>query len=843
MSQNSDDPSHRDHAEAIIVEKSLVAAPSANADALLGKTIDGRFLIQSVIGIGGMATAYKAKQIDLDRIVVIKVLRGPTDQEGLRRFQREALVLSKLDAPGIVKIFTFGISDGQPYMAMDLIEGESLADLIKRVGALQYHQILSISIQLCDALQQAHAAGILHRDIKPSNIMIQSTGNAEKLSFKAQLLDFGIAKITGAQNSTLTSEGDIFGSPPYMSPEQCYGKEADARSDIYSLACTIFEMVTGKPPYAGSSPAEILLKHCNEKVPSFRDRNRHTQSTLELEKIVQKCLNKEATLRYPDMKSLKTDLLELESNTATTSLSPAKPAKEFRLNWRRLTVIAASLCASIAMLSILGGMHFWEFMLNLEEQSGMSFLIAPTESLIEQSLISQDRSTESCKKLMARLTKLQKRNKVYRVALPSTLHYVAAHADKLTYKELAQLNEQACLFCLDVAKLKQEFDLGTVPADLYLLAKNAGGQGEDKTIGSAESAFMFLWRPLYVFCQFKMKAHPDKQFAELANKQFDLVPPSFQHLLKLLAKTEPSLAKSHLQFVFSHLVECQAVMGEAYARTLAAAIIKELPANLMAQHLGAKFAFANGLPIELLNPEQCKAYFPIALHLYKLSQTDESLQDEILTQSFFRNIVIGAVEQEEKPEDLLELEKILQADTSDKWINAVNVNLTDAKPLRYRIFWSRQARQLIKDQRLNLQPRQEALIWIGLCLERIESGEDFDAARQYYRRAVEILAANPKLNNARTRIVFRLLVLNAYLTFHDGDKKASLACIEKFIPQMPNRPEPYLIQSIQMKLKQLLLIPDNHTMLLKLMERKLQKEAKYSEYNEIMPMVDRLTRD
>ncbi len=846
MSQNADDTSQQNHSNTVNAQSRVTVSSGKGGDPLIGSKIDGRFFIESVIGVGGMATAYRARQIDLDRIVVIKVLRGQSDEEGLRRFQREALVLSKLDAPGIVKVFTFGISDGMPYMAMDYVEGESLASLIKRSGPLPHDQVIQIAIQLCSALERAHEQGILHRDIKPSNIMVQPLTGESAVNYKAQLLDFGIAKLTDSKTATLTNEGDIFGSPAYMSPEQCLSEGVDARSDIYSLACTIFEMVTGRPPFEGKTAAEVLIKHCKEPIPAFRDRNASVNSTIELQAIVQKCLSKSPSDRLPSMLALKNALLELSENTSTNNLAlPEKLVSERRR--RQFFQISAAMLVTIIVglitLFFTANTQLLEFLLVQEENCGLTFLIPATETLIQNSITRTDRSTEASRILIERLERIRKNHEIYKVALPYTLHYVASHANQFDYADLSKLNDQVCSYCFDLLKLKQDvFGLGSVPHDLHILTKNATGLENSKTLSKAESAFTFVYRPFYVFCAFKQKLHSDKHFEELAKNQFDLVLPQFRFLLNLLSQTDLSLAQSHLQFVFDHMVECQSIMGEAQSLTLAKCIWQDLPLPYITQHFQTSYSFANGAkPLRLL-AETCTAYYPIALQLYEKARTDQDLHDKIITQAFFRHLVMGAIEQKENASAPQDLAQKLLHDRSEKWINAVHVNLTDAKPERYQEFWSEQAKALLTDPALKLQARQEALLELAMGLRQMDKRADLKLAKQYYDRAAKVLKEHPKIAHRRTRIVFRMLVMNAYFSYQNGDRETAIQCINKFIPQMPKTPEPYLIQRVQEKLIVQMKSSGDYQMVQRL-ERKLKQESQYSEHGDLNALAEQLSDD
>lgn len=226
--------------------------------------IDGLELIE-LLGRGGMSQVFRARQNLLDRDVAVKVLQSATDEASVKRFQREAVFTSKLKHPNIVDTISFGItSTGKPYLVLEYLSGVSLAEKL-RTGRLSLTQFREIFIPTLSALSYAHQNGLIHRDIKPGNIMLcADSKNSESTSVK--LVDFGIAKIIAAEEtSSLTKSGAVIGTPLYMSPEQCLGKELDAKSDLYSLACIMHEALSGQAPYAGDSALAIMQKHSDEK--------------------------------------------------------------------------------------------------------------------------------------------------------------------------------------------------------------------------------------------------------------------------------------------------------------------------------------------------------------------------------------------------------------------------------------------------------------------------------------------------------------------------------------------------------------------------------------------------
>ena len=211
-------------------------------DPLVGIVIDGRYLIESVLGEGGMGVVYLATHTALNKRFAVKVLRGEIarDEEIMRRFVREAQSSTAIGHSNIVDISDFGkLDDGTAYFVMEHLDGEPLTDRIRR-GAMPTSEVLHICAQIAAALAAAHGRGIIHRDLKPDNIFLIRRGGDDRF---VKILDFGIAKVGGA-NAKLTRTGMIFGTPHYMSPEQAAGQSVDSRTDIYALGVILFEMLT-----------------------------------------------------------------------------------------------------------------------------------------------------------------------------------------------------------------------------------------------------------------------------------------------------------------------------------------------------------------------------------------------------------------------------------------------------------------------------------------------------------------------------------------------------------------------------------------------------------------------
>jgi serine/threonine-protein kinase len=237
-------------------------------DPMLGRVLDSRFTIRSRLGAGSMGTVYRAKQHAMGRDVAIKILRSDRalDDAARARFLREARANSLLASPHTVTVFDFGQADnGDFFLAMELLEGESLGQRITRLKRLSVEMAVDTARQALRSLSEAHAKGIIHRDLKPDNLFyarVQSGGHDEEI---VKVLDFGIAKMLHAEgeamNAVETQAGTVFGTPRYMSPEQAQGKPLDARSDLYSLGVIMYHMLTGRPPFTDDDAIVVMARH------------------------------------------------------------------------------------------------------------------------------------------------------------------------------------------------------------------------------------------------------------------------------------------------------------------------------------------------------------------------------------------------------------------------------------------------------------------------------------------------------------------------------------------------------------------------------------------------------
>lgn len=327
---------------------------------LLGQVVEGRYDITETLGKGGMSVVFKARDRRLKKNVAVKVLMPhlSVDPLSVQRFQQEATAASHLDHPNIVKVYNVGATDsGLPFMAMDFLEGQSLSAVIKEKGRLDYEEALNIFVQLTGALAHAHQKGVIHRDLKPSNVILSHHGNERDI---AKLVDFGIAKVLSQDGHTqakLTQTGDIFGSPHYMSPEQCLGGELDERSDVYSMGCLMYEALTGRPPHTGDSTLQILHKHISETPARFRSVVPDSAIPAELEAIVFKCLEPKRDERIQSMNLLKSGLTQLYMVRDESAINQAQAkfsllwAKRLKLSTREKALGVAGILVSLMVLT------------------------------------------------------------------------------------------------------------------------------------------------------------------------------------------------------------------------------------------------------------------------------------------------------------------------------------------------------------------------------------------------------------------------------------------------------------------------------------------------------------
>ncbi|MGG1442872.1 Stk1 family PASTA domain-containing Ser/Thr kinase [Brevibacillus laterosporus] len=264
-----------------------------------GQRLGGRYQLEEVIGGGGMAIVYKARDLVLNRIVAVKLLRPQfgTDEDFVERFRREAQAVASLSHHNIVNVYDVGQDDDIHYMVMEYIEGSTLKEIITAQGGMMMSEAVRIAMQVCDALDHAHQNQIIHRDIKPHNIMIGTNG-------RVKVTDFGIARAVTSQ--TITQTGSVLGSVHYFSPEQARGGITAEKSDIYSLGIVLYEMVTGTLPFSGDSPITVALKHLQDPLPEPRKLNPAIPQSLE--NVIIRALAKDPFQRYKSAREMYEDL-------------------------------------------------------------------------------------------------------------------------------------------------------------------------------------------------------------------------------------------------------------------------------------------------------------------------------------------------------------------------------------------------------------------------------------------------------------------------------------------------------------------------------------------------------
>jgi serine/threonine-protein kinase len=344
----------------------------AKNDPIIGKVFADKYEVTSVLGLGGMSIVYKALHKLMDRNVAIKMLHKNLKEDivALERFRLEARAASLLSHQNIIAVYDFGVTnDGEPYFVMDCLEGESLKELIERKGRVPFDRALPIFRQICDGLEAAHKKGVVHRDLKPANVCLIKEDDGSEL---VKLVDFGIAKLlpqSGKEQQHLTQTGEVFGSPIYMSPEQCLGKELDTRSDIYALGCLMYETLTGDPPFIGDSFLETMNKHVGEEAKSIRKAFPDANVPEDLDNLILQCMSKKPENRFQSAGEIRDMISGIIVNTlgnsgrrlgAISTATATAPCPEIEKQKRKSSVaMVIALVAIVALAGFFGFITFW----------------------------------------------------------------------------------------------------------------------------------------------------------------------------------------------------------------------------------------------------------------------------------------------------------------------------------------------------------------------------------------------------------------------------------------------------------------------------------------------------
>lgn len=282
----------------------------------VGMILLDRYELIEFIGKGGMSMVFKARHVLTQRIIACKIMHQVLagNAQSIIRFQQEATSASRIHHPNVIGVHDLGeTSDGLPFLIMDFLEGESLSKSLQTSGTLSIERFLNIFIQATSALAVAHEKGVVHRDLKPGNIMLARQSDGSDF---VTIVDFGIAKVLrdDEESFKLTRPGDIFGSPLYMSPEQCSGVTPDNRADIYSLGCVMYECLCGRPPFQGGNILETMQKHMFSQPPETIHISAAPRIAKGLSHAVLKCLRKEPNARYQKVDELQSELKSLQAH-------------------------------------------------------------------------------------------------------------------------------------------------------------------------------------------------------------------------------------------------------------------------------------------------------------------------------------------------------------------------------------------------------------------------------------------------------------------------------------------------------------------------------------------------
>ena len=304
------------------------------------KTLKGRYRLLEILGRGGVATVYKAKDEILDRAVAVKILNEKCTRDAafVERFKREAKAAAGVRHPNVVTVFDSGDEGESHFIVMEYVEGRTLKELLAD-GALSHAKAARIAVQIARALAHAHRSGIIHRDVKPQNVIIANDG-------VVKIADFGISKVQDQPG--LTQTGKVLGTAEYISPEQAIGRMADEKSDMYSFGVVLFEMLTGTPPFSGKNPVEVAALHATCPPPKAVDLNPKVPKGISA--LVERLLSKDPAERPSGFEVIIEELLPWTGDDEITQTLPVKPRLDSRLVFKAAAGIAAALAVSAVFL-------------------------------------------------------------------------------------------------------------------------------------------------------------------------------------------------------------------------------------------------------------------------------------------------------------------------------------------------------------------------------------------------------------------------------------------------------------------------------------------------------------